>query len=176
MAQFYILIDEARRSNALEYIKALSLKKPVSVEIKEYRKNRSGAQNRTYWMWVNLMAEEYGYEPEELHESFKKTFLGEEDRIVFGKPVKMVKGTTKLTTQEFADYMTKIELTANQMGLNLPHPDDYRFAMMVDEIPAASKASLSAGSLPNPQAYAPEGDVPRASSGCIAENLLRRKI
>lgn len=130
--QTFILIDEQRRQRAIDFIKMLSIKRPMMIEIKEYRKNRSNAQNRTYWMWVHIIAEHYGYEDEELHEALKSRLLGTEGRNVFGESVLVTKSTRKLTTAEFADYLGKIEILADELQIRLPKPDDYRFAMMLD--------------------------------------------
>ena len=157
MSQFFILLDDMRRDNALAYIRALNLGKKYSVEVKEYRKNRSNSQNRLYWSWVNLIAKDTGYEPDELHETFKQRFLGTEERVVFGKPVKIAKSTAKINTQEFTAYLDRIEQTALAMGMRLPHPDDYSYAMGIEQ-PAERCASSEAGS------GVPEGASSRAVS------------
>lgn len=128
----FILIDDARRDNCLNYIRGLNLGKRMQVEIKPYRKNRSQAQNRTMWAWINTLADHTGYSPDELHEMFKQRFLGFHHKEIMGETVLIAKSTTKLSTHEFAEYMNKIEAVAAQMGVQLPIPDDYGFVMSVD--------------------------------------------
>ena len=145
MSQFFILLDDMRRDNALAYIRALNLGKKYSVEVKEYRKNRSNSQNRLYWSWVNIIAKDTGYDPDDMHDTFKQRFLGVEEKIVFGEAVYIAKSTAKLTTQEFTAYLERIEQTAMEMGMNLPRPDDYSYAMGTEQ-PAERVASRKAGS------------------------------
>lgn len=133
MSQLFILIDEKRRQNAIAFINSLNIKAIFSVEIKLYKKKRSLAQNRTYWNWIKTIAEVCGYEKEELHETFKIRMLGYQAKLIFGEPVQLVRSTSKLTTQEFAEYLTKIELLAAEMSIKLPIPDDYHYALMLDK-------------------------------------------
>lgn len=133
----YLLIDEARRQNCIAEIAALDLTKTRSVEIKEYRKNRSTSQNRTMWMWLNAMAPDFGYSADDLHEVFKQKFLGLEEKIISasknGHVLREImcrpKSTASLTVGEFSDYLRKIEATAIAMGLKLPYPEDFKYAM-----------------------------------------------
>lgn len=134
----FILIDETRRQNCMAYLAGLHLApKTHCVEIKEYRKNRSNAQNRTYWMWLNAIAPESGYSAEDLHEVFKQRFLGLEERVVSftrnGKVVREImcrpKSTAWLTVAEFSDYLRRVEGLAQDMGFVLPYPDDFKYAM-----------------------------------------------
>lgn len=145
MAQFFILIDEQRRQNAVNFLQRLSLKRTYSVEIKEYRKNRSNSQNRLYRAWLHLIADAYGYEDGELHEAFKQEFLGFEEKLVLGKLRTLPRSTTKLTTQEFSRFLDKVEAEAKSMSINLPYPDDYHYAMGYEQ-PVANAASSAAGS------------------------------
>lgn len=165
MREFFILADENRRESVLNFLRIISLKKPVSVEIKEYKKNRSNAQNRTYWMWLKVLSVHTGYDDDELHETLKIRLLGTDSKMILGENMTLPKSTTKLNMKEFADYLGKIEMMAETLCVKLPHPDDYRFAMMIDEIPAAPNASLPAGDMriPSPHAVAPEGSVDKPS-------------
>jgi hypothetical protein len=133
----YLLIDEQRRKNCLEHIAGLGLNRTHAVEIKEYRKNRSTAQNRTMWMWLNAMAPELGYSADDLHEVLKQRFLGLEEKkvsisrngVVMRELMVRPKSTASLTVGEFSDYLRQVEALAIQMGLRLPYPDDFKFAM-----------------------------------------------
>ena len=127
--QFFILIDEQRRGNALEFIRSLNIRKPYSIEIKEYRKNRSTAQNRLYWSWLRVLSAFTGYGDDELHELFKIRLLGTVEKKIMGDTIKIPRSTTSLTTREFTEYLEKIELAAMTMGVSVPHPDDYGYIM-----------------------------------------------
>lgn len=122
----FVLIDEPRRQDCISFIKALTLTTKQSVEIKKYKKNRSLAQNRTYWLWLGIIGEFNGDSPEDLHELFKLRFLGHEEKTIMGESVTLVRSTAKLTTLEFGEYLVKVEMLAKQLGIVLPYPDDYR--------------------------------------------------
>lgn len=132
MSQFFIIQDEKIRSNVIEFIKTMSIKRLMSIEIKQYRKSRSGAQNRTYWSWLKVIGDELGYTDEDMHDIFKVRFLGTEQKYIFGSPIEVTRSTRHLNTKEFAEYMTKVEMLASEMGIRLPHPDDYHFALMLE--------------------------------------------
>ena len=48
---------------------------------------------------------------------------------IMGQTVAIPHSTTKLTTKDFSDYLNKIEAVAQNMGIRLPIPDDYKYAM-----------------------------------------------
>ncbi len=129
MTQFFILIDETRRQNAINFLRGMNIAEVQSVEIKPYRKNRSGAQNRLLWSWYGILAGVTGYTTKELHEQFKVRLLGVEERTVYGKNLVLPKSSADLDTKEFTDFLTKIEMVAIEMGITLPHPDDYGYIM-----------------------------------------------
>lgn len=157
MSHFLILRDASIKANAIALINSLNPGRTYCIEIKEYRKNRSNAQNRLYWMWINLLAKDIGYEAEDLHETFKARLLGTEEKLVFGQSTLIAKSTTKLTTEEFTHYLEKIEQLALTMGMRLPHPQEYQYAMGTEQ-PAQNDASSTAG-------YGvPEGVLARAAS------------
>ena len=125
----YILIDEQRRNNAIEYIKGLDIKKPIEILIKPYKKNRSLAQNSTYHMWLADIAPEFGYKPEELHETLKVGFLGVVENVVDGVKLIRPKSTTELSTKEMAEYLSMVEMLAHSLNIRLRRPDDYTIAL-----------------------------------------------
>jgi hypothetical protein len=133
---FFILTSPERKEAALRYINMLNGAKPFSIEIKEYRKNRSKSQNRLYWSWIHILAVHTGYDDEELHEEFKVRLLGVEEKTVYGQKLIQPISTATLNTKQFTDYLTRIELVAIEMGVQLPHPDDYHYAIM--EVPSSA--------------------------------------
>lgn len=122
---FYVLTDTARRDHCIGFIRALNPEIKWSVDIKKFVKSRSRAQNRTYWSWLNVLADHTGYDAEELHEVFKMKFLGSKEKIIMGEKVRITNSTTDLTTKEFSDYLGKVEIVARSLNVSLPYPDDY---------------------------------------------------
>lgn len=142
---FFVLNNDQRKQASIQYINMLNKDKVFSVEVKEYRKNRSNSQNRLYWSWIHILAGHTGYSEEEMHEEFKVRLLGVEEKHVYGQKLIQPISTAKLNTKQFTDYLTRIELVAMQMGLQLPHPDDYAYAMMNEAkrlVPAKSTPSI----------------------------------
>jgi hypothetical protein len=82
---------------------------------------RSDQQNRYYWgVVVDLLAVHTGYTPEEMHEALKIKFLSVRRD---GLP-DTVKSTTKLTKDEFCEYIDNIQKwAARDMGCVIPDPD-----------------------------------------------------
>jgi hypothetical protein len=139
MSQFFILRDEARRQNAIEFIRQMNIAhKPFSVEIKEYRKNRSNSQNRLLWSWYRILSKDTGHTEKELHEEFKVRFLGVEERIVYDQRLIMPKSSADLKVEEFTRFLEGVEMVAERMGIKLPIPDDYRYAMTGKEFAASA--------------------------------------
>lgn len=83
----------------------------VSVIITTQKPKRSVRQNNYYWgVFLPAIAEETGERNlDRLHELFKGLFLTKEIVMVLGKPVRMEKSTTELSTLEFSQYIMAIE-------------------------------------------------------------------
>lgn len=94
----------------------------VQISIEKKRKRRSTAENNYYWgVVVELLAEHFGYTPEEMHEALKIEFLKVHTE---GKP-DTVKGTKKLTTVEMEDYLSKIRIWASRdYRVFIPEPNE----------------------------------------------------
>lgn len=129
----FIIRDEERRYNALNYIKGHSLQSPLEVSVRPYKKNRSRSQNNVMWMWYDIMSHDTGMSIEELHETFKVKFLGVEEKEVEGELLRYPKSSTNLTTIQMAEFLIKIEMTARELNIVLLHPDDYHYALMKDK-------------------------------------------
>lgn len=60
------------------------------------------------------------YSPDAWHEVFKRMFLGADDvGLPDGKVVSISKSTTDLDKPAFNDYMTQVEVWANERGVYL---------------------------------------------------------
>lgn len=110
-----------------QYLSKLSYKTVntrIELTIKRVKKYRSVQQNSYYWVCLNFIANEVGYEGADevngLHEYFKSQFL-----VDYSKQIPIIKSTTELSTMEFMDYMTKIGRKVEEMGIVLPSPNNY---------------------------------------------------
>ena len=65
--------------NALRWCRSvltnLNWKRTHVIQIKQYRKKRSLAQNRTYWMILQCIADQIGDNKEDIHEAYKRKYL-----------------------------------------------------------------------------------------------------
>jgi len=120
---------------------------PVYVaEVKPYKLTRSSAQNRMMWMWLKLIAdhitehtpEQYDeagqiilFSDDDMHEWFKSVYLPTKIVDYGGKIIRVNKSTARLKTDEFTNYLEKIDMYAAQhLNLVLPHPDDLYWKAM----------------------------------------------
>lgn len=76
----------------------LEIKKPT----------RTGEQNRLYWAELQTLSDKCGHTPELWHEFFKRHFLKSEAVEMAGEVVIMSPSTTKLSKQEFSDYIEQV--------------------------------------------------------------------
>jgi hypothetical protein len=92
----------------------------ITIEVKRVRKPRSLSQNALYWLWLEIISKDTGYDPEELHSTFKSMFLT--DRT---QKLPLVRSTSKLNKIQFGQYLDKIQRQASELGIILPSPEDY---------------------------------------------------
>lgn len=126
----FILHDEARRKFCLDYLSAINLKSGLyEVVVRPHKKKRSNSQNRIYWAWIDTIAQSTGDEKDDLHETIKAEFLGFRDVKVLGKVRVLPKSTASLSVQEMTNLLRKVEMLAKSLGIPLPYPDDFSYAM-----------------------------------------------
>lgn len=120
---------EANRAAVCAYINMLDLKKArYSVSITKIREIRTFDQNRLYWLWIACICQETGNDKDDMHEYFKKYFLGYSDKEMFGNTIRKVRSTSDLDTKQFTDYLEKIKTWASrELGIILPDPNDAYF-------------------------------------------------
>jgi hypothetical protein len=83
---------------------------------KEIVEQRSTNQNRLYWLWLTMIADETGHAPNEMHEYFRMKFLKCHD-----KKFEYIRSTTDLNKDEFTKYLNQIELFATtELNITLP--------------------------------------------------------
>lgn len=123
----FFLIDEQRRTNAIEFIKSLDLKNPIEILINIGKRKRTNVQNNLLWLWYTYLRDHTGYSEEELHEIFKAEFLGYDIFYYMGMPFIKPKSTTKLTVKGMSGFLNKVDSIARFLEVKLPYPDDWKF-------------------------------------------------
>jgi len=101
----------------------------VSFCPKRIVKRRSDNQNRFYWgVVVPKIADYMGERDHEEVHAYLKAHFNYKDIFVEDKKYRVAKSTTKLSTQEFEDYIERVkEFAAKEMGLYIPNPNEVEF-------------------------------------------------
>lgn len=94
-----------------------------------FRKDRSNNQNRYYWgVVVKLLSEHTGFNEDEMHEVLKYKFLTEKKILSTKKgweDVSISTSTTRLTTKQFEEFMTKVRQWASiELDCYIPEPNE----------------------------------------------------
>ena len=130
---------------------ALSEGKPLVVRIDQKQEDRSKAQNRLYWMWMNQWAKRQGTNKDTEHLFFKKQFLARiyhrDDVGQYRKTFAAVKvlkdqghpmyqqvadglneliSTTDASVDQFTEYLNDIHAFCLKHGKYLSTPDDLK--------------------------------------------------
>ena len=103
-------------------IERLPLNSELTLWFDERKLKRSEAQNRFYWLYLNLIEQETGNSADDMHLLFRGLFLSKGITEVFGHKVRQVKSTTDLNKSEFTEYLLKIEEKTD-----VPLPDTSEF-------------------------------------------------
>ncbi len=105
---------------------------PYELEIRPFEETRRSRANRYYFgVVLKMMAEEMGQSATDVHEIEK---LRHNSKVVTdpsnGEEVKIAQSTSKLTIQEFSDYLTAVMVDgAEFIGIVFPEPrasEEYR--------------------------------------------------
>lgn len=108
---------------------------PVDLEIRPFEETRRARANRYYWgVVLKMMATEMGEAVDALHEVMKlRHNTGDATDPSTGEHIRIARSTTKLTVQQFSDYIEKVMLDgAEYLGLTFPEPrasEEYREAV-----------------------------------------------
>lgn len=96
--------------------------KRLAMTLKEYREQRTSPQSRYYYgVVVALMADELGYERDEMHEALAFKFLsisGPDD------PLPRRRSTADLDTGEMTTYIEQCRRLAAELGIYVPDPNE----------------------------------------------------
>ena len=125
-------VNNQNKSDVLQEIYEIDLKSDHILTIKQHRETRSDAQNRYLWGFIYpIIGMEIGETVESIHEMCKAKFLSHTETIA-GEQYLITRSTTKLTTEEFMQYLETIKLWAwHELQITIP---DTISDEMVDEI------------------------------------------
>lgn len=104
--------------------------KRVILTIQSFKKNRSNPENRYYWgVVVEILADEFGYTKDEMHEILKAKFLTEKIMLTTQtntiEAVDRVRSSATLTTQAFEKYLSEIRQWASiEHHIYIPEPNE----------------------------------------------------
>lgn len=97
--------------------------KDVEVVVRRVRSQRSLQANAYYWaVIIALMAEEFGYDKQEMHEVLAMRFLRIEDCPVTGSPRR--KRTPDCDSKAFGEYVDACIRLATEHGVYIPQPGE----------------------------------------------------
>lgn len=99
---------------------------PVTITLERKVKSKSKQQLGYYWgVVLPLISQHTGYSPNDLHDIFKTKFL--RSKLIWrGGDMTVVGSTQGLSTNEMAEFITNVILEANELGIEVPTPDQSR--------------------------------------------------
>ena len=94
--------------------------KRVQLVLKKYKTQRSNEQNKYYWgVVVKILADYFGYFPEEMHNALGYKFL-----LISDGALPRVRSTTDFTTTEMEIHLEKIRIWAlTEYDVKIPLPE-----------------------------------------------------
>jgi len=100
-------------------------------KIDKVSKKRSDAQNRLYWLWLDLIRQHIYvttskiFSQQDIHEWFKDEFLPKQPIVISGKTKHVAPSTTRLKVKDMHDYLEQIDIyCASKLDFILPTPDE----------------------------------------------------
>lgn len=125
-------------SNLLAFLSRIFLacNRSYKIEISEYKKSRSNAQNAALFGHAYvILSRDTGFTPDELHEAFCRRFFGTVERDIGGIKVSKPYRTTTTNDQgkrdvmdarSFSEFFEMVVQIAAEAGVNIPPPDPFR--------------------------------------------------
>jgi len=129
MTNLIAITTEGMRHAANNVVNGTPL--PFEIVVQPLRHKRSLAQNRLYWKWLTVIAQQMkvdgqSFSKEEWNHLCGMKFIGIKTISIGDKEFPMpLKSTKDLKVNEFAEYLTQIESHFIQKGVNLTYTDDY---------------------------------------------------
>ena len=148
-----ITLNQNTLVHVWDIISLAEMDNSIQVIIRDAKEKRSIAANRLYWgAWIPALSEQTGYNEQELHDRFKKTFMlhiylanAENIRQIEwvrlydlikedGTPLMIQRAldtisTTWATVTQFTEYLDQIEAFCQSKDLKLPADLNYLTAM-----------------------------------------------
>lgn len=128
--EYYTEVKDGKMSRAVSRKIAEELNhfegKRIHIIVKRASATRSSQQNRLWWAYMTLIAQELGYTKDELHEIAKFKFLKREKvHEGTGEILQYTGSTSDLNKTEFADMVDRlIQWCAESFSIVLPAPGD----------------------------------------------------
>ena len=142
-------------SRLVAFLNAQPKEPLLEVTVKDYKQDRSVAQNSLMWLWITIVADEWGWLKEDVHIYFKRRLLvpiyerdnegyatmihavrrvhthgfKEEAKTMSDQIVRLT-STTNADVKQFTEYLNEIERDMQSKGIPLPHPDDRYYSAM----------------------------------------------
>jgi hypothetical protein len=127
MQRTFVLRTEEHAQSLWAFLRAnwralADSKQPLAVTVKQHKDRRSLDQNKRYWAILHDIAEQAWvagkqYSAEAWHEHFKQTLIG---LVELPNGNKVGISTANLNVEEFANYMTRVEMYAiSELGCHI---------------------------------------------------------
>ena len=92
----------------------------VVIQVNEAQDVRSNQQNKLWWVWMQYIGDELGYNSQEINDILKYKFLMM-DETIEGETHQIIKSTSTLTKEEFNKLTKDVYFWANDtFNINLP--------------------------------------------------------
>lgn len=112
----------------------LLIEKKVRFELKEIREKRTSSQNSLYWLWLNCLSSETGNDKVDLHDEFRRRFLGVDLVTVLCVERERLRSTKELDSKQMKYYLDRIqEFSASELGIILPDPESQYYEQFYNE-------------------------------------------
>ena len=124
----FVIKDNKDKQSLINYLKELG--DNYIVDVKKQRNNRSMMQNNYYWKCiVQMLADELGYYPNEMHDILKVKFASEWQSIEVNNNkvgLQVINSTATMDTKEFEIYAEQIRIWAlSELNIRLMLPNEY---------------------------------------------------
>ena len=104
-----ILENEEKFNKSLQYFEG----KNIVLKIREVEIQRTIEQNSLYWVWIDILASELGYQKNEMNQLIKYKFLKKDVVNEKGQKEVRLMSTTTLSKKEFSQLMENIYFWSN---------------------------------------------------------------
>ena len=124
----FVIKDSKDKQSLINYLKELG--NDYIVDVKKQRNNRSNMQNNYYWKCiVQVLSNELGYFPNEMHDILRAKFLNEWEMLEINDKkvgINKIGSTATLNTKAFEIYAEQIRIWAmTELGIRLMLPNEY---------------------------------------------------